>query len=182
MKMKMRSLLAAIVILSILQPVVTHAEDLFLLSWRGTQYTTNVDGRIIAVPFTERDFINEVAKNNGLDPSRLRFVYRPNKRDTVVVRANGAFVANVIQMEFVFTDVTNPRDTVTVRHALLFDEAHWDALGSFFGMETRNRNANRQLVSNGLVGTVFYSKPELNSVYTARVKTLGRLVDKTNAP
>jgi len=54
----------------------------------------------VAVQFTEQDFVNKVAQDNGLDPSTLVFVYRPDRRDTVVVRAsNGAFIADVIQLE-----------------------------------------------------------------------------------
>lgn len=159
-----------------------RGDDLFQLSWSGTYYTTNQTGHIIARPFTEQDFINTVAQNNGLDPSQLLFAYRPNKRDCVVVRSNGAFVANVVEMEFTYTDVNNPSDSVTVRGALLYDEAHEAPLGSFFGLETRARDAAGNLLNSTLVGTVLYSKPDLHAVYSGRVKTGRRIVDSTGAP
>jgi hypothetical protein len=107
----------------------------------------------------------------------LFFVYRPNKRDTAVVQSNGAFVADVIQMEYQFTDIANPSGSAIVRHALLFDENHTAALGSFFGLETVSRDANGNLMNDSLVGTVFYSMPELGRVYDAHIATGRRIVD-----
>src|SRR5581483_3834229 len=106
--MNMRTCLWLATWIALTQPLLDRADDLFRLYWRGTYYTTNATGHIIARAFTEQDFVNKVAKDNGLDPSTLVFVYRPNKRDTVVVRSNGAFVADVIQMEYTYTDVRNP--------------------------------------------------------------------------
>jgi len=119
---------------------------------------------------------------NGLDPSTLIFVYRPDRRDTVVARQNGAFVADVIQMEYTWRDIVNPSGTSVVRHALLFDEAHQAALGSFFGMETPSRDASGNLVNDSLVGTVMYSKPDQDTVYVAHIATGNRVVDTSGAP
>jgi hypothetical protein len=159
------------------------ADDLFQLFWRGTYYTKNSSGHIVAVSFTEQDFVNKVAQDNGLDPSTLVFVYRPDRRDTVVVRAStGAFIADVIQMEYVWTDVVNPTGAVVVRHALLFDEYHQAALGSFFGLEISSHDANGNLVSDSLSGTVLYSKPDFGVVYGAKIWTGQRVVDRTGTP
>lgn len=168
--------------LGVSQATIGHADDLFRLYWRGTYYTTNSTGHIIAVPFTEQSFVNKVAKDNGLDPSQLIFVYRPDKRDTVVVRNNGAFVADVIQMEYVYTDVNNPGNTVTVRQALLFDENHQDALGSWMGLELRTFNTDGGLANDTLTGWMQYSFPELNAVYGGRAYTGARVVDNSGAP
>ena len=176
--MKIKGWLAAGIALLLVLPMSSKADDLFQLFWRGTIYTKNSSGRIIAFSFTEQDFINKVAQDNGLDPSQLVFVYRPNKRDTVVVQSNGKFVADVIQMEYQFTDVVNPSGSAVVRHALLFDEAHGStALGSFFGLETITRNSNGSISNDNLVGTVFYSMPDLGRVYDAHVSTGKRIVD-----
>jgi len=180
--MKNRSWLALAAAIGFIHPVSSSADDLFQLFWRGYVYTKNSTGHIVAVSFTERDFVNKVAQDNGLDPSTLVFVYRPNRRDTVVVRQNGAFVADVIQMEYTWTDIVNPSGSAIVRHALLFDEAHQAALGSFFGLETVNRNANGNLVNDGLVGTVMYSKPDHDTVYVAHISTGNRVVDTTGTP
>ena len=178
-----RCIALAIATVGLMSSLNCRADDLFQLFWRGTYYTKNSTGHIIAVKFTEQDFVNKVAKDNGLDPSGLVFVYRPNRRDTVVVNAStGAFVADVIQMEYTFSDVTNPSGSVTVRHALLFDEAHQAALGSFFGLEEASRDSQGNLVKDVLIGTVLYSKPDLGIVYGASISTGGRIVDKTGAP
>jgi hypothetical protein len=117
-----------------------------------------------------------------MDPGQLVLVYRPRKRDAAVVQNNGAFVASFAQMQSTFTDVNNPSGSVTVRHALLTDDSHDTALGSFFGLEVRTLNSGGGLVSDSLVGTVLYSKSDLGSVYSAHISTGGRVVDTTNAP
>lgn len=165
-----------------IQSTNARADDLFRLFWRGTYYATNSTGHIVAVGVSEQDFVNQVAQNNGLDASQLVFVYRPGKRDAAVVRNNGAFVAQVFQMQVTFTDVNNPSGSVTVRHALVFDQTHQTAAGSFFGLELRNLNSSGGLVNDNLVGTVLYSNPDLNAVYGVQVSTGSRIVDTTNAP
>ena len=159
-----------------------HADDLFQLFWRGTYYTKNSTGHIVAVPFSEQTIINQVSRNTGIDTGNLVFVYRPNKRDAAVVRSNGALVASIVQMQVSYTDVVNPNGTVVVRHALLGDQTHDVALGSFFGLELRTVNSSGALVKDSLIGTVLYSKSEVPGVFGAQVSTGGRIVDTTNAP
>lgn len=181
--MKKHRTLGLLAALLLTTALTAQADDLFQLFWRGTYYTKNSSGHIIAVPFTEQDLVNKVAQDNGLDPSTLVFVYRPDRRDTVVVRkSNGAFIADVIQMEFTWTDVVNPTGAVIVRHALLFDEYHQDALGSFFGLEISSRNASGGLVNDSLSGTVLYSKPDVGQVFSARIWTGQRIIDTTGTP
>src|SRR5262249_42124262 len=152
--------------------VTSQADDLFQLFWRGTYYTKNDTGHIIAVSFTEQDFVNKVGQDNGLDPSTLVFVYRPDRHDTVVVRASdGKFIADVIKMQYDYTYVINPTGAVIVQHALLFDEYHQAALGSFFGLEMSSRDANGALMNDSLSGTVLYSKPDTGVVYGAKIWT-----------
>ena len=181
MKRTLSKALLSIVIVMLTS--ASRADDLFQLFWRGTYYTTNSTGHIIAVPFTEQDLVNKVAQDNGLDPSTLVFVYRPNRRDTVVVRSSsGQFIADVIQMEYTWTDVVNPTGAVIVRHALLFDEYHQAALGSFFGLELSSRDTSGNLLTDSLNGTVLYSKPDVGMVYGARIWTGRRIVDTTGTP
>lgn len=180
MKRNLTSVVSALVLMTAL---ASKGDDLFQLFWRGTYYTKNDTGHIIAVEFTEQDFVNKVAQDNGLDPSTLVFVYRPDRRDTVVVRAStGQFIADVIQMEYTWTDVVNPTGAVIVRHALLFDEYHQAALGSFFGLEISSRDGSGNLVNDSLSGTVLYSKPDIGAVYGARIWTGQRIVDTTGTP
>ena len=177
--MKLRTLWLVMVALCLFSATSGRADDLFRLYWRGTYYTKNATGHIVTHSFSEQDFVNQVAHDNGLDPSSCIFVYRPNKRDTVVVRSNGAFVADVIQMEYVWTDISNPNGSVIVRQALLFDENHQNALGSWMGLETRSLNAQGVLVNDKLSGWMQYSKPELNAVYSGQAFTGDRVVDNS---
>jgi hypothetical protein len=170
-------------VLFLMMASASQADDLFRLFWRGTYYTKNSTGHIVAVQFTEQDFVNKVAQDNGLDPNALVFVYRPDRRDTVVVRASdGQFIADVIQMEYTWTDVVNPTGAVIVRHALLFDEYHQDALGSFFGIELSSHDGNGNLLNDSLSGTVLYSKPDVGIVYGAKIWTGSRVTDRTGTP
>jgi len=178
--MKMRVAIALFTTLAAFGRFNADADDLFQMFWRGTYYKNDASGHIVAVNFSEKDFVNQVAQNNNLDPNQLVFVYRPNKHDTAVVFAsNGAFVADVIQMEYNYTDVVNPTGRVIVRHALLYDEAHQTPLGSFFGLEQRAPNSSGGVSSDQLVGTVLYSKPDQDTVYGAQVST-GRRVNDTS--
>lgn len=175
--MKLRTLWLAAVASCLFSATLANADDLFRLYWRGTYYTTNATGHIITRSFSEQDFVNQVAHDNGLDPSTCIFVYRPDRRDTVVVRSNGAFVADVIQMEYVWTDISNPNGSVIVRQALLFDESHQNALGSWMGLEMRSVNAQGALVNDKLTGWMQYSKPELGAIYGGQAFTGDRVVD-----
>jgi hypothetical protein len=164
-----------------LQSTAVRADDLFQLFWRVNCYTTNSTGHIISVGFSEQNYVNQVAQNNGLDPSQLVLVYRPRKRDAAVVRTDGTFIASVIQMSTTVTDIVNPNGTVIVRHALLSDNSHETPLGSFFGLEMPGSSGG-VYNSDQLVGTVVYSNPDSNMVYGGRISTGSRVLDTTNAP
>jgi hypothetical protein len=102
------------------------------------------------------------------------------KHDTAVVRAaDGAFVADVIQMEYSFTDVSNTNQTRTVRQAFLFDEAHNGAVGSAFGTETARRDPNGNLTGYTFRGTFQYAFPESGEVYSGTFTTGARVRDLT---
>jgi hypothetical protein len=180
--MKMTKWLFAAVMWGCLGLVQSRADDLFQVLWRVTYYAKNSTGHIVAVPFSERDLVNEVAQNTGRDPSQLVLVFRPRKHDIAVVQSNGAFVASVIQMQTTTTDIVNPSGGVIVRHALLSDPAHPAPLGSFFGLELRSFNSNGTLASASLTGTVLYSKPDTATVYGGQVRTGDRVPDSSNAP
>src|ERR1700704_2808513 len=109
--MKNPKMLVLAIALGLGWPAVSNGADpvvQFRLSWRGTLYTTNALGTMIARSFSDRDFVQKAAMDNGLDPRGLVFVYRAAKHDTAVVSlANGGFVADVLQMEYDFTEVTS---------------------------------------------------------------------------
>src|SRR5436190_2646770 len=130
--MKIIGKLAIMVTFGLIQTLTLQADDLFRMSWRGKVYTSGAAGVVIK-RVSEKDFVQKVASDNGLDANSLVFVYRADKHDTAVVRASdGAFVADVLQMEYTYTEATNSAATQTVRQALLYDEAHTNPLGSAF--------------------------------------------------
>src|SRR5262245_12824252 len=141
--MKIRNLLAWSLAIGLLQPLLLKADDLFKMSWHGTAYTTSDSGQVVARPFSEKDFIQKLAADNGFDPRSLVFVYRPQHHDTVVIRVSDGWWADVIQMEYSFTEVSNSTQTKRIRQAFLFnDEQGSTAIGSAFGMETAKYNSD----------------------------------------
>lgn len=181
--MKMRIALALVITIGSLGSLTARADDLFQMFWRINVYQKNSTGHIIAYRMSEQDFVNTIAHNNGLNPADLVFVYRPNKHDTAVVRrSNGAFVADVIQMEYNYFDMVNPTGAIIVRHALLYDENHQTPLGSFFGTEYRSLTSGGALANDSLVGTVMYTKPDEGRIFVGQVSTGQRIVDTSGAP
>jgi hypothetical protein len=155
--MKTFNTLTLALALGLIQPLVSNADDWFRLSWRGTVYTTGANGQVVSKSFSEKDFIQNVATANGLDAKTLAFVYRPGKHDTVVVNvATGTFVADVIQMENLFQQVSNAGQTKIVRQAFLFDEQRGQ-IGSAFGTETAKYDTSGAFISDSFHGTFQYS-------------------------
>jgi hypothetical protein len=171
--MKMKNRLALVLSFSLLAPAL-HA-DVFKLSWKGTAYSTDpATGRVVARSLSEKQFIQKVAEDNGLDPRTLVFVYRPEQHDTVVMRTvpDGWF-ADIIQMEYQYTEVSSADQTRTVRQAFLFDEYHSGALGSAFGTETARRDANGNLTTFSFRGTFQYAMDGV--VYSGSFSTSSRI-------
>jgi hypothetical protein len=180
--MKKTDRLILIIAMMLMPACVLRADDLFKLTWHGKAYTSGPGG-VVVRPFTEKDFIAKVAQDNGLDPATLVFVYRADKHDTAVVRiSDGAFVADVIQMEYNFTEATNSAGTQTVRQAVLYDEEHYPiALGSAFGTEKVKRDASGNITGYSFRGTFQYSIPETDTVYSGTFAA-GKRVNDTSTP
>jgi hypothetical protein len=178
--MKIRNVLACGLTLSLLQPFLAKADDLFKMSWHGTAYTTSDSGQVVARPFSEKDFIQKVATDNGIDPKTLAFVYRPQHHDTVVVRINDGWWADVIQMEYSFTEVSNSTQTKLVRQSFLYnDEQGSTPIGSAFGMETAKYNSDGALISDSFHGTFQYSIDGV--VYSGTFSTGARVKDNSGS-
>ncbi len=156
------------------------AQQQYVLSWRGTGYTRNAAGNITAIRATEKDFIQKVATDNGLNPNDLAFVYRVNARDTAVVRkSDGGFVADVIQLQYNYVDVPNASGTTVMRQAMLNDEAHDAPIGSAFGTQTSRFDANGNLRSFSFRGSFQYAIPENTTVYSGTFTT-GKALNDTS--
>lgn len=151
---------------------------MFRMSWHGTAYTTGANGQVSARPFSERDFIQKIANDNGISTAGLAFVYRPLSHDTVVVRISDGWWADVLQMEYNFTDVSNSTQTKVVRQAFLYnDEQGSTALGSAFGMETAKYDSDGNLTSDSFHGTFNYSIDGV--VYSGTFTTGARVKDNS---
>ena len=153
----------------------------YLMSWRGTAYSTDGSGRVVARHFTEKDFIKTIADNNGIDIRGLAFVYRADKRDTAVVRlSDGGIVSDVQQIQYSYTDVANTNGSYTARQAFLNDEYHGQALGSVFGIENWRHNGAGATVSYSFRGSFQYAIPETGTVYYGTFSTGRRIVDASD--
>jgi len=178
--MRIRNVLACGLAIGLFQPLVLRATDLFRMSWRGTSYTTGANGQVTARPFSERDFVQKVATDNGIDARELAFVYRPLSHDTVVVRLSDGWWADAIQMEYNFTDVSNSNQTKVIRQAFLYnDEQGSTPLGSAFGMETARYNSDGGLISDSFHGTFNYSIDGV--VYSGSFSTSARVKDNSGS-
>ncbi len=163
-----------------LQVGALQAQDQYLLTWRGTGYTKNTSGNITTFRVSEKDLVKKVATDNSIDPNQLALVYRVEARDTAVVwKTTGGFVADVIQLQYNYTDVANANDTSAVRQAMLNDEAHSNPIGSAFGTEKSRRDATGNLVSYSFKGSFQYAIPEDSIVYSGTFSTGKALKDKT---
>jgi hypothetical protein len=176
--MKIRNVLACGLTIGLFQPFILKADDLFKMSWHGTAYATSGSGQVVARPFSEKDFIQKVATDNGMDPKTLAFVYRPRNHDTVVVRMADGWWADVIQMEYSFTEVSNSNQTKLIRQSFLYnDETGSTPIGSAFGMETAKYSSDGSLLSDNFHGTFQYSIDGV--VYSGSFSTGARVKDNS---
>src|SRR5687768_12671368 len=112
MKMKPMKMLRAfvwLIVTGLLQPLVANARELYTLSWRGTKYRATADGRIVALPYSQKDIIAKAALDNGIaDVRSLAFVYVADDHDAeVVFAATGEHVQDIFQFEYNFVEVPN---------------------------------------------------------------------------
>jgi hypothetical protein len=177
--MKLPKTFAAVLVLSLVTPMISSARDLYLMSWKGTKYSTDGSGRIVASRYTEKDIIAQCAADNGIsDLKSLAYVYVANEQDTeVVFVSTGETVCEVFQLENSFTAVPTADGSQTVRQAFIFNEAHGQALGSAFGIEKAKHDADAQLTSFSYKGNFQFSIPEDNAVYSGTFTTGKRIRD-----
>lgn len=153
----------------------------YVISWRGTGYMKDSAGNMQKVRMTDKDLVQIAATNNGLDPKQLALVYRVEARDTAVVwKKDGSFVADVMQVQYVYVDVPNANDTRAVRQALLYyDPYDMTPIGSVFGTETAARDAAGNLRSYSFKGTFQYALPDQDAVFSGTFATGQALNDIT---
>src|SRR6267378_4107088 len=118
--MKTKTTLGLMMAIGLMQAVAAQADDVYVLSWRGTLYYTNDAGRIVAKSYTERDVINRIALNTGASASQLVLVYRPLSLDTaVVLKSDPNQWSDYVQLPdptpSAHTDVTATNGSQTIR-------------------------------------------------------------------
>jgi len=175
--MKMKNVFAIAVSVVLIHCLKANADDFFHLAWRGTAFSTDGSGHIVARPLNEMQFVQKVASDTGQDPSQLIFVYRPNKHDTVVANRNTGWTADILQMEYNYTEVSNGSQTRTYRQAFLNDEYHSGSLGSAFGIETLTRNSGGAIVTYNFHGSFQHTIDGV--IYSGTFTTGGRVPDKS---
>src|SRR5947207_9206199 len=89
-----------------------HISETYVLNWSATIYSTNSAGRITTRTFSSQDVIRKICQDNGVAySSQYTLVYRPDKRDTVVIKIGDPAPphqtfppADYVSFEFYYTD------------------------------------------------------------------------------
>lgn len=175
--MKLKNTFALLLTLSLIQPAISNAREIYIMHWRGKSFSPGDDGHIVKRKYTEKDIIREAARDNGItDLKALAYVYVANERNTEVVwKATGQTVREIFQFEYSYTDVTNAKDTHAVKQAFIEDEYHGQ-IGSIFGNEKSRRNANSKLVKYRFTGRFQFAYPDTDTIYSG-VFTTGRKIN-----
>jgi hypothetical protein len=172
--MRTKTTLGLMMAVGLMQALTAKADDVFVLTWRGTLYYTNDAGRIVAKSYTERDVINKIALNTGTSPSELVLVYRPTSLDTaVVLKSDPSQWSDYVQLPdptpSAHTDVTATNGTQTIRQAFIFDEHHGTSgsggrpIGSIFGVEKQRWSTDGStLLSESFRGTFQFANTDPN--------------------
>jgi hypothetical protein len=173
--MKRRTKLALIAGMVLIHSLPALSRDVFRVSWRGTAYTTNQQGRVVARPYSQKDIIEKYVANTGVDPRSVTVAYVHDEEERVeeleiVSVADGSSLANVFQFLGGLA-VTANDGTQTRRRRFIFDEAHRVALGDMSGAERLRRNAEGRIVAFSYSGRFEFSVPEQNTVYIGSFTT-----------
>jgi len=156
------------------------ARDTFQIYWRGTAYTTNAAGSVSTRRYSEKEIVNRLSANNGLNPATQVLVYvhdeeEPAEELEVVPLSEGArTTSNVYQ--FLGGGVTsNSTGTATSRLRFIFDEDHSQALGSITGTERLKRRPDGSIATFSYYGTFMLSLPETNTMVVGTFSTGRRI-------
>src|SRR6185503_13891892 len=98
--MRYQTKLALIGGIILIHSLPAFSREVFRVSWRGTAYTTNQSGRVIARPYSHRDIIESYAANTGVDPRSIVVAYVRDEEESaeelaIVSAADGSSMANV---------------------------------------------------------------------------------------
>src|SRR5437660_9774057 len=127
-----------------------HISETYVLNWNATLYYTDSSGRFASRTWTSQDIVKKFLSDRGIAySSAYTLVYRPDKRDTVVIKIgdpvppNQTFPpADYLQFQYNYTDFSNTYGTWTVRQACINDEYHSAVIGSLVGWEYSVKNSS----------------------------------------
>jgi hypothetical protein len=160
--MKMKTVAALGLAVAALFGPLAEARDMFQMSWKGTIHYYDSNGRAVTKSFTDRDVVQKLATDAGVDPRDYVLVYRPDALDTAVVSKSTGDAIDFLQLP----DISNPAgmteitgNGTTFRQAFLYDE-NSNPIGTIVGSERQKMDANGNIVSDSYRGTFQYAIPD----------------------
>jgi len=182
--MKIRSSLLLIAGMSLAFPLAATAQHIqFELSWHGTRHFNDVNGNLISKGYSEKDIIQAVAADNGVDPKGLVLVYRMDAADMAVVdKATGGGITQADVLQFPDVSrldsnwITKATKTNTsgnpgqiVEQAFIFDESHDSPLGSIYGTENPKYDSIGNVTGDSFHGTFQFGYDGNGPIFPAGV-------------
>jgi hypothetical protein len=141
-----------------------HISETYVLNWNATLYYQDSSGRFQTRTWTSQDIVAKFLSDRGIPySSGYTLVYRPDKRDTVVIKISDpapyTFTpADFLQFQDTFTDFPNFNNTWTLKQACINDEYHnGQVLGSLVGWEYSVKNSSGYRSSYSFSGTFQYA-------------------------
>jgi hypothetical protein len=148
-----------------------HISETYVLNWSANIYSTNGNGKITITPFSSQDVVRKILSDSGIAySSAYTLVYRPDKRDTVVMKINDPFPytftpADYLQIQDSFTDFQNIYGTWTVKQAFISDEHFSGFLGSLAGFEYSVKNSSGYRTSYSFSGNFQFVIPDNSDIW-----------------
>jgi hypothetical protein len=179
----MKKILTSLSVITVLMSLGAYpalaVRNVFRVSWHGTAYSTDANGRVVARPYTQRDILNHYIAATGADPKSVLVAYvwddeEPAEELEIVSATDGSSIANVFQFLGGLA-VSGTDGTQTRRQRFLYDEDHGSALGNVSGAERLRRNAAGEITSFSYQGRFEFSLPEANTVYIGSFATGKRI-------
>jgi hypothetical protein len=156
--MKIRTLLAPIVVGLIAQVVTANAADWFAVNVRGTCRSINDADKIGRTAFNNNTIIQDYLATQEEPPlaRHLKLAYDPEADKISIVNTNGEAVLDVFSFGFP-TVVSNSLETQRERHVFLFPPGGSDAVGTAQIVERLTRDGEGVLTKLSARGNMQYS-------------------------
>jgi hypothetical protein len=163
------TVVGALLALQTLGVSAQHISETYVLNWNATLYYTDSSGRFTSRTWTSQDIVRKFLNDRGIAySSAYTLVYRPDKRDTVVIKIgdpvppNQTFPpADYLTFEFTYTDFPNINNTWTLKQACINDEYHsGTVMGSLVGWEYSVKNSSGYRSGYSFSGTFQFASAD----------------------